>query len=42
MDDKYGADDARGIVLYFLSNATAWRGPVARAVKAELKGMLKP
>jgi hypothetical protein len=36
-DAKYGADDARGIVLYFLSNATGWRGPIAKAVKAELK-----
>ncbi len=39
--DTYGADDARGIVLYFLSNATSWRGPVARAIKAELKGMMR-
>lgn len=36
-DAKYGADDAKGIVLYFLSNATGWRGPIAKAVKAELK-----
>ena len=40
IDDKYGFDDARGIVLYFLSNATAWRGEKARAIKAELKGLL--
>lgn len=36
-DDNYGADSGRSIVAYFLSNATTWRGPVAKAVKAELK-----
>jgi hypothetical protein len=38
--DKYGADDASTIILYFLSNAAGWRGEVARRVKAELKAML--
>jgi len=38
--DAYGADTARDVVLYFLSNATTWRGPTARAVKAELKRRL--
>lgn len=33
----YGLDDAKGIILYFLANASTWRGPLARAVKAELK-----
>ncbi len=37
----YGCDDARGIVLYFLSNASTWRGDVAKRIKAELKGMVK-
>lgn len=41
VNDKYGFDDARGIVLYFLSNATTWRGDKARAIKAELKGLIK-
>jgi len=41
MKDMYGADDASYIVAYFLSNATSWRGPVARQIKAELNGMLK-
>ena len=36
IDQMYGADDARSIVLYFLANAQTWRGPVARRVKAEL------
>lgn len=39
--DDYGADTGRSIVLYFLSNATTWRGDVARRIKAELKEMLK-
>jgi hypothetical protein len=38
--DAYGADDADMIVRYFLGNATTWRGPDARRVKAELKAML--
>jgi hypothetical protein len=41
VNDCYGLDDARGIILYFLVNATTWRGEVARRVKAELKGMTK-
>jgi len=39
--DKYGADDAETIVLYFLSNASTWRGDTAKRVKNELKSMLK-
>jgi hypothetical protein len=41
IDDAYGHDAGRGIVSYFLANASTWRGPVARAIKAELKDMLK-
>lgn len=39
--DNYGADDAKSIILYFLSNATTWRGDTARKIKAELKAMVK-
>ena len=39
IDEDYGCDPGREIVLYFLSNATTWRGPVARAVKKELKAI---
>ena len=39
--DKYGYDDGKSIVLYFLSNATTWRGPVAKTIKAELKRQIK-
>jgi hypothetical protein len=41
LSDTYGADSAKCIVLYFLSNATAWRGETARRIKKELNGMLK-
>ena len=40
VDDTYGCDSARSVVLYFLSNAQTWRGDDARRIKAELKGML--
>lgn len=40
MSDSDGHDTARGIVLYFLSNAKAWRGPVAKRIKSELNSML--
>jgi hypothetical protein len=35
INEDYGHDSARSIVLYFLSNATTWRGPDARRLKAE-------
>ena len=39
--ESYGFDDGKSVVLYFLSNASTWRGEDARRIKAELKGMLK-
>jgi len=41
IDDPYGFDSGRSIVLYFLSNAQTWRGETAKAVKAELKRRAK-
>jgi hypothetical protein len=41
IDDQYGYDDARSIVLYFLSNASSWRGENAKRIKAELKALAK-
>ncbi len=35
--DNYGYDSGKSIVLYFLSNATSWKGDDARRIKAELK-----
>ena len=40
IDDNFGYDDGRSIVLYFLSNAATWRGPTAKTIKLELKSML--
>jgi hypothetical protein len=37
--DNYGMDSGKSIVLYFLSNASTWRGETAKRVKAELKAM---
>lgn|SRR3990167_1983273 len=37
----YGCDSGESIVLYFLSNATSFRGDIARAVKKELKNRCK-
>ncbi len=37
INDMYGMDSAKSIVLYFLANAQTWRGPKAKEVKAELK-----
>jgi hypothetical protein len=39
--DSYYYDNASDIVRYFLSNATSWKGETARAIKAELKSMLR-
>lgn len=39
--DDYYADSAKSVVLYFLSNATSYRGEKAKALKAELKALLK-
>jgi hypothetical protein len=41
INDQYGYDDARSIVLYFLSNASSWRGENAKRIKAELKALVK-
>lgn len=41
IEDRYGADSAKDVVLYFLANASLWRGPTARRVKAELKELVR-
>lgn len=38
--DRYYYDSAVSVVLYFLSNASTWRGAKAKNVKAELKAMV--
>ena len=37
IDERYGEDSAKSVVLYFLANAGQWRGEKARAIKKELK-----
>jgi len=39
IEDMYGSDTAKSVVLYFLRNAGTWRGPVAKDIKGELKIM---
>jgi len=39
--EPYGYDSGESIVVYFLGNAHAFRGPAARALKAELNAQLK-
>jgi hypothetical protein len=39
--DRYGCETGSEIVLYFLSNASTWRGETAKRIKSELKSMLK-
>jgi len=40
INDRYGYDDARSIVLYFLSNAASFRGDKAKVLKLELKSIV--
>ena len=39
INDIYYDDSARTIVMYFLSNASTWRGEVARKIKKELNSL---
>ena len=39
--DDYYLDSAQSVVLYFLSNASGWRGDTARAIKKELRELAK-
>lgn len=41
LDDKYGLDRGASVVRYFLSNASSYRGEMARAIKKELNLRLK-
>lgn len=41
VDDQYICEDGRTQVIYFLSNASTWKGDTARRIKAELKSMCK-
>ena len=41
VNDNYGHDSGKSVVLYFLANAQTWRGETARRIKAELKSLLR-
>ena len=41
INDNYGWDSGKSIVLYFLANASSWRGETARRIKKELNAMTK-
>jgi len=38
--DNYYLDSGSSIVAYFLSNATSWKGEIAKVIKTELKKQL--
>jgi hypothetical protein len=39
--EQYGHDTAKNIILYFLSNASTYRGNIAKELKKELKLLIK-
>lgn len=41
ISDSYGLDSALSIVLYFLANASTFRGEKAKALKDELKAHVR-
>jgi hypothetical protein len=41
INDKYYDDDAKTIIIYFLANASTWRGETAKRIKTELKQIIK-
>jgi predicted RNA-binding Zn-ribbon protein involved in translation (DUF1610 family) len=41
VSDMYGMDSGSSVVAYFLSNATSWKGDVAKAVKKELQRRIR-
>jgi hypothetical protein len=41
VNDSYGYDNGKTIVLYFLSNASTYKGETAKKLKLELKNIIK-
>ena len=39
--ENYGQDSAKTVILYFLSNASTYRGSKAQELKKELKTLIK-
>jgi len=40
LSEDYGADGEKSVVIYFLGNASTFRGPEAKALKGELKTLV--
>jgi hypothetical protein len=41
INDTYIYDDAKNVIMYFLANASTFRGNDAKVLKAELKNLMK-
>ncbi len=41
VSDYYFEDSGVSVILYFLANASTWRGETARRIKDELKQLVK-
>jgi len=41
INDTYIYDDAKSVVMYFLANASTFRGNDAKVLKQELKNLMK-
>jgi len=41
VNDNYGWDSGKSVVIYFLCNANTWKGETAKRIKSELKLMTK-
>lgn len=41
VQDRYEYDSAKTIIVYFLANASTWRGDKAKQIKQELKQLIK-
>ena len=41
VSDYFFADSGKSVILYFLANASTWRGETARRIKEELKNIVK-
>lgn len=39
--ESFGYDSGKSVVIYFLGNASGWRGATAKAIKSELKRRTK-
>lgn len=41
VQDRYEYDSAKTIIVYFLANASTWKGDKAKQIKQELKQLIK-